>query len=467
MKYVYIALAVILIIISAKGVQYLESNNGTVADFECDKCNVVIIGFDALQARHVSHLGYSRQTTPTIDLLAKKGISFSHNYSVASWTVPSFMSYFTSLYPSEHKVTNKFVTFQGDTKVLSNLKKLSPDVLTIAEAFKNSGYITGGFTGDAGVHSNFGYSQGFDVYTDESVFGSIDNSSNHALNWLDQNPEKPFFMFLHGYDAHGQFSGVDENYRSKFTDKPEFEITPERQRDLREEGLAYGQILVSSSELEEWNAWYDGKIYDADQRIKKFLGGLETRGLLENTVIIVISDHGTEIGEHRRFDHGYSLYNELINVPLVITLPNKEIGEIIDVHVRSIDLVPTIFDIIGIEYTKEWKDQIRGESLLPIISGNRTENLPVFSETDYRNYTHKRSYISPDNWKYIHTMETDSGELYNLTADAEEYNNIMETEEERTKDMKAELFKHLAKMGEDIADEWPIGCLPVYADQCL
>ncbi|NQV93243.1 sulfatase [Candidatus Kaiserbacteria bacterium] len=446
------------------GTQYLSEN-----DLSCEGCNVLVIGFDALQANHVSHLGYKKITTPTLDTLASNGVSFSRNFSVASWTVPSFMSYFTSLYPSEHGVVNKFVTFTENEKVISNLKKISPQVLTLADAFKSAGYITGGFTGDAGVNSIFGYGQGFDTYTDETTFGSIEGSASHALSWLDEHQGEKFFMFLHGYDAHGQFSGVGPDYKPTFAHgaDEQYEITPERQRELREKGLSDGDLLLDKGEVSAWNAWYDSKIFDADARIGVFLSELEKRNLLESLVVVVISDHGTEIYEHRRFDHGYSLYNELIRVPLVISVPNQENSFISDVQVRSIDLAPTLFDITGITINDDWKNQIRGSSLVPVLTGEEKNNRPVFSSTDYRNYTHKRSYIDDGSWKLIYTLETGESELYNLKDDLSEYKDLATIFPDRVENMKNILFEQLLRTGENVDGKWEIGCLPVYNDQCI
>ena len=133
-------------------------------------------------------------------------------------------------------------------------------------------------------------------------------------------------MFLHGYDAHGQFSELPEDYESQFGKTSDAEISPLRQRDLREEGLDKGQLFMEKEEIDDWNSWYDSKIRDADERIGNFLEEMDARGLLYNLLIVVISDHGTEVYDHRRFDHGYSLYNELIRVPLIMKWPDSKLG---------------------------------------------------------------------------------------------------------------------------------------------
>ena len=164
--------------------------------------NVVFVSFDALQAAHVGSLGYPKNITPTIDAMAKEGFNFTRNISVASWTVPASMTWFTGVYPSEHRLTNKFSVFNPPNNVLSNLKKLSPELVTLTEVLKQNGYATGGFTGNAGVSGFFGYGQGFDEYFfEKGKFGSMSVSIPKGLEWLQKNKEKKFFMFLHGYDS--------------------------------------------------------------------------------------------------------------------------------------------------------------------------------------------------------------------------------------------------------------------------
>ena len=144
--------------------------------------NLVLVSFDALQAAHVGHLGYARDVTPTIDALARGGATFSHYYSVASWTVPATMTWFTGVYPSEHRMVNKFARYTAREKTPANLRELAPSLTTLAEVLRGAGYATGGFTGNAGVSPGFGYEAGFDTYFAEpNRFGSFDKSVPKAL----------------------------------------------------------------------------------------------------------------------------------------------------------------------------------------------------------------------------------------------------------------------------------------------
>jgi len=434
----------------------------------CPDCNVIIVAYDALQAAHVSHLGYEKETTPALDVLAGKGVSFSSAVSAASWTVPSYMSIFTGLYPSEHKVVNKFSTFNEDQKVVSNLNDLSPNVQTLAQVFKANGYATGGFTGDAGVHSQFGYNQGFDAYTDEQAFGSMENSSQHALEWLSGNKDKKFFMFLHGYDSHGQFK-VPENYKGRFMPSDyngQYKGTNEEQRQLREAGLANGSIDLATEDVEFWRGWYDSKIRDADDRFAGFLDEFNKMGIKDKTVIIILSDHGTEFYEHKRFDHGFSLYDELVHVPLVFIVPGISGGKIINNQVSTIDVAPTIFDIIGINPGEQYRSQIRGKSLFECLIAENCESRDVFMETDYRDYTHKRGVRTADGFKFVFTLESGKRELYDLNSDPEEINDIADQNTGKVAILEQKARNVFEPLGQDFSKLWGVGCVPVYGDQC-
>lgn len=466
-KYILIIAVLLLIIFS---VFMIDKGGVRVAKNPpvCSGCNVIVIGVDALQAAHISHLGYPNETTPTIDALAQQGTSFGNAISSASWTVPSFMSIFTGLYPSEHKVVNKFSVFTKEKQVAANLVDLSPNAETLAEVFKANGYATAGFTGDAGVNSQFGYNKGFDVYTDEKTFGSIENSSAHAIPWIEKNKDKKFFIFLHGYDDHGQFD-VPENYTGRFMPQDyhgKYKGTKDEQRTLREEGLANGKIDLSLDDVAFWRGWYDSKIRDADDRLARFLEEYDKLGIKNKTVIVVVSDHGTEFYEHNRFDHGFSLYDELVHVPLVFVVPGLSDTGIITDQVTTLDVAPTLIDITGIKPSEQYHSQLRGKSLLSYLKTGQGEPQDVFMETDYRNYTHKRGIRTADGWKYILTMENAAEELYDVKNDAGEKTNVINVYPDVAAKLKQRIMDHLKEMGQDPSGPWTIGCVPVYGDQC-
>ena len=430
--------------------------------------NLVFVSFDAVQAARVGHLGYPRPITPTLDGVAKTGYSFTHVYSVASWTVPASMSWFTGVYPSEHRMVNKFAVFNATAKKPANLKELAPDLVTLADVLKQNGYATAGFTGNAGVSGGFGYDQGFDVYVHEKgKFGGFDQSIPKALEWLRANGERKFFLFLHGYDAHGQntpASGYDYRFVDKGYDR-RFTGSELEQEALREEGLDKGRLTLRDADVRFWRAAYDEKIARADARFADFLVAFDKLGLAGKTVFVLTSDHGTELYEHRRIDHGFTLYDEQIHVPLVIKVPGRTDGRVVTDRVSSIDVMPTVLALLDIRPSEAVAKQLRGTSLVPAMQGE-TAARDSFSETDYREYTFKRSVVTPDGWKLIYTLETKGRELYDLKADPGETKNLAATEPKRADELERKVFAHFKAIGHDLtARRWEPGLNPVYPSQ--
>ncbi|PKN16076.1 MAG: hypothetical protein CVU66_02295 [Deltaproteobacteria bacterium HGW-Deltaproteobacteria-23] len=430
--------------------------------------NLVFVSFDALQAAHVGSLGYPKNITPTIDSMAKSGYNFTHNISVASWTVPASMSWFTGVYPSEHGLTNKFSVFNPPDNVLSNLKKLSPELVTLAEVLHENGYATGGFTGNAGVSGFFGYGQGFDQYFfEKGKFGSMGVSIPKALDWLKENKDKKFFLFLHGYDMHGQSVPV-EGFDYRFVEKGydmKFTGSAMEQEALREEGLEKGSTTLRDADVKFWRAIYDEKIQRTDEKFKGFLAELKNMNVLDKTIFVLTSDHGTEFYEHKRFDHGFSLYDELIHVPLIIKLPGQKSGKVVKDQVSSLDIMPTLLDLLDVKMPEKARDQLRGTSLIPALKGKNVAK-DVYSETDYRQYTYKRSVITKDGWKFIYTLENKERELYNLNKDPKELKNLVELEPKRAYELEQQLFAHFKSIGHDLnSKQWIPGLNPVYDSQ--
>ncbi len=426
--------------------------------------NLVFVSFDALQGRHCGHLGNPRKVTPTLDAMADDGIVFTRAYSVSSWTVPASMTWFTGVYPSEHRVVNKFSAFNDREKRISNLKELAPDVVTLADVLKANGYATAGFTGNAGVSGGFGYQQGFDVYEHpQGVFGGFAQSLPKAIEWVKANKEKKFFLFLHGYDAHGQntpaewfdYRYVEKGYDRRYTGA---EVEHEA---LREEGLERGRLKLRDQDVQFWRAVYDEKVQRADAKFRKFLDEYEKLGLMDKTVFILTADHGTELLEHDRLDHGFTLYDETIHVPLVIKPPGKH-GQRVDTRVSSIDVMPTALDILGVPPPPGVEKQMRGKSLID-VAWQKEPRFDLFAETDYRQHTYKRAVIADDGWKLIYTLEDNTRELYDTTTDPGESINRAEVRPERADGMQRRLFAHFKDIGQDLkARKWERGFNPVY-----
>jgi len=449
---------------------FIQNNQNN--QYSCENCNVIIIAFDAVQASHVSAYGYSIKTTPSLDDFASNSILFKNAISPASWTVPTYISWFTSLYPSEHKVVNKFSVYDPPTTIIANLRNLTPSAVTLAEIMKQNGYTTVGFTGDAGARGAQGNSIGFDIYIDTPAgFNGFDSSIPLAINWIKNNSNKKFFMFVHGYDSHGQYNL--KNFTKRFVDfnyTGRFNGTIQEQAQLREEGLANGFVNLTADDVRFWRAWYDEKINDADARFGDFINELKQQGLLDKTIIIIASDHGTEFYEHNRLDHGHTLYQELIHIPLVVWAPNFNGVKTVTSQVSTLDIMPTILDLVGIKTNETVETQMKGQCLISAMKGENVSR-DVYSETDYRLFTHKRAIITADGWKFVLTLAEAPGtknvkELYNLNLDSTEKNNLINSEPRIAYELEQKLLKHLMEMKTSIEGPWIIGCSAVYNEQC-
>ena len=429
--------------------------------------NVVMVSFDALQAAHVSSLGYSRKTTPTIDAMAKDGFNFTNAISTSSWTVPAAMTWFTGVSASEHKLFNKFAVYNPPNNKLSRMRELAPNLVTLAEVLKQNGYMTGGFTGDAGMSAVFGYGLGFDTYFDKIKFGGMDKSIPLALDWIKTNKDKKMFIFLHGYDAHGQHvpdAGFDYRFVDKGYDK-KYTGSKEEQEALREEGLEKGTVSVRKEDVSFWRAIYDEKIQRTDADFKGFLEEYEKLGLTGKTIFILTSDHGTEFFEHNKMDHGFSLYDELVHIPLVIKLPKSSGGKVITDQISSLNVMPTVLDLLDVKVPENVTKQMRGKSLVPALQGKPVAE-DVFCETDYRHFTFKRSVQTKEGWKFIYNLENKTRELYNLKSDPAETKNLADAEPKLAYELEQKMFAHFKALGVDPAKtQWKTGMNPVYESQ--
>jgi len=160
--------------------------------------------------------------------------------------------------------------------------------------------------------------------------------------------------------------------------------------------------------------------------------------LMESTVIVISSASGNEFYEHKRFDHGYSLYDEIIRVPLIIKAPVLSAGKT-SAQVRTIDIMPTVLDLLGIEPGPALKRQIRGVSLVPLMRGAFLR-LDAFSETDYLLHSFKRSLRKSDGWKLIYSLDTETRELYDLNSDPGESKNLIESRPDKARELETELL---------------------------
>ena len=394
---------------------------------DSDEQNVILISLDTLRADHVGAYGYFRDTTPNIDALANGGTVFKNAITQAPWTLPSHMSMFTSLYPSElgYSIMNK----------INKRTKIPEKATTLSEILKENGYLTAGFTGGANVSKVFGFNQGFSFYNERWGL-EIDAAFKNMSAWIQNHHKDKFFLFFHTYEIHDYPPGKHEIFTEGINPLDE---------------INYNKAL------------YDGKIKYVDHYVGLLIKKLSNLNLLDKTLIVITSDHGTEFFEHGEGGHGSQLYDEVLLVPLIFHLkgivPKKTV---INNQARVIDVMPTILDILNISTPKN----IEGTSLVPFFKNRSDSHLVAFTEgTKYdgklkvieplsiRMLKYKYIYypqLGDDVLAYLKSKEKETGhsvdmynqgegELYNLIEDSGELNNIINLKSSIANDLRKEI----------------------------
>lgn len=344
--------------------------------------NVLLLTIDTLRADRLGYCGYDIET-PHLDSLAFGGTAFLNAVCQVPLTLPSHASILTGTNPSFHGIKN-------------NGYYLNKEMTTLTEVLKEKDYVAAAFIGAFPVDSQFGLDQGFDLYDDE--YNTPEYLQPHgpqrlaeavyasAAKWLRENHAKKFFIWIHYYDPHDPYLPPPPFYQ-KYKDR-----------------------------------LYDGEIAYTDVYVGKLIALLTEINLLEKTLVVVVGDHGEDMYEHNEPGHGIFLYDTTLKVPLIMSCPGiipeeKKISQ----QVRTIDIMPTILDIIKIDTPKF----VQGRSLIPIIQGKEL-NLESYAETYFpliSNGWSELKSIRTEEWKYIqaprpelYSLEDDPGELKNMLA---------------------------------------------------
>jgi arylsulfatase A-like enzyme len=319
--------------------------------------SIVLVSLDTLRADRLSCYGNTRRTSPTIDALAARGVRFTNAFSPASWTLPAHAAMLTGRYPLS------LSTAQED-------KELYRKVPLLSTILRDAGYRTGAVTGGGLVGKVFGADAGFDHFE----HGGIDQ----AIRWLErQSTAVPFFLFFHTYGIHSPYR--DRRYVQDLSGGRLAQIFGEGQERIFQQVCCRG-LEPTQHEREFLLALYDGGIARADEMVRDLLRAVERFGVLENTIIVVTSDHGEEFWEHtgRGAHHGHTLFDELLRVPLIWAGPGVARGIVRDDLVSLVDIVPTILAQAGVGHTATVEGVDLGGALR---SGGPLPDRAVFAES--------------------------------------------------------------------------------------
>jgi arylsulfatase A-like enzyme/Tfp pilus assembly protein PilF len=379
--------------------------------------NLLIVTLDTLRADHLGSYGYAAAQTPRLDALARSGLRFTQATTVVPLTLPAHSSLFTGAFPGWHGVRDNGGFYLGD------------DQVTLAEVLRERGFRTGAFVSAFVLDRRWGIGQGFERFHDEfdlDAFGDApgldsiqrpgSQTVDQAVAWLGADRERPFFAWVHLYDPHAPYE-APEPYRSRFP------------------------ATMAGA--------YDAEIATTDAQVGRLLDALAVQDRLDDTLVVALADHGEMLGEHEEQAHGFFVYDAAVRIPLIVAgpgVPPRAVAE----QVRIVDVMPTVLDLLGVAAPKS----VQGVSLRPLARGGRL-SLVARSESWYPRYHYGWSdlqSIQDGRFKYIRAPRP---ELYDLSADPRETNDLAREDPQRLAALEAALSAEIARTSSTTAPKGP------------
>lgn len=338
--------------------------------------DVYLISIDTLRADRLSLYGYDKRTSPRIDSWARRrGVMFRNAVAAAPWTLPSHWSMMTGLDAVRH----------GRNHDTGTVRNVGSSIRTLAEILRDQGYATGAFTGGGYLHPRYGFDAGFDAYGYWPNRGrskaELMSGVERMLAWTEAHQGSPRFFFWHTYTVHDPYRAWHPFIRTVAPRDVAWDrqVVVPRQAPRADHRTSLhfaildrtdGQSERRATEADRplIDALYDSGVARADFAIGRLFHQLSQRGDLQNALVILTSDHGEALGEHGRFGH-VDLYDANVLVPLIIWFPDRRsAGETIEEQVRSIDLVPTVLDVLDLPPAAG----VDGVSLAPLVAGDES-----------------------------------------------------------------------------------------------
>ena len=362
--------------------------------------NVILVTLDTTRADHLGVYGYKRGLTSKFDEFAKRGVVFDRAYAPAPITLPSHSTMLTGLYPPEHGLR------------LNGEGRLPDDLPFLPSILQKRGFDTAAFVAAFVLDSHFGLARGFDVYDDDlSKSPKADEYEERrrdgqeivdsAIQWLKKRDSRPFFCWIHLFDAHGPYNPRTEKFGEKFSDNP-----------------------------------YDAGVATELQAFDQLVSFLQQSKLDRNTLVIVAADHGEGLDEHLENEHAMLVYNTTLHVPLIFVDPREcQKGLHVTQAVSLVDLMPTILDLIGIPVPSH----LSGRSLRAALHGEPLTPFACYAEAETPYVMNRWCPLKTvifDRWKYI---QTNQPELYDLQTDSAELVNLADSQADKCQELQNSL----------------------------
>ncbi|HIF99166.1 MAG TPA: DUF4976 domain-containing protein [Myxococcales bacterium] len=441
---------------------------------------IILISLDTLRANHLGLYGYDRPTSPVLDAFAAQGTVFEDASSTTPWTLPAHASILTGLYPLSHRV----LTF--DTA-------LPPEVPTVAQALSSAGYQTAAVVNSAWLSKErYGLTRDFEKYlfVDDTQDRRAPNSwiTDQAVQWLLEPGMRPIFLFVHYYDVHSDYASLPQyerifatpytgiadgtgwqlaraSFEDDYVEMCHENYDPKKCRIGTPENYlaidsSVGKIHFDDKDLRHIEELYDAGIRQLDNELGRFFSLLKANGILDESLIVITSDHGEEFLDHGRMDHFLTMYQEVIHVPMIMRGPGVPPGLRVKTPVSLVDIAPTLLAFANLETSLSTD----GHDLSPLLRGEAPPaftNRPIYGEASGGlTYELMMEGIYPvyrslrrGQYKLIFNSKDEDWALYDLENDPQEAHNLASKKPALVAEITAEMRARYADFDPSPAPE--------------
>ncbi|MEM9382264.1 MAG: sulfatase [Planctomycetota bacterium] len=380
--------------------------------------NVLLIGVDTLRADHLSAFGYDRPTSPNLKALADEGVRFQMARSPAPWTLPSFSSMLTSLYPSAHGAG------RGGH---DEWEAIDPTTVSVAEVLARNGYETAGVVANGLISPRYGLDQGFDRYRSGWSMESVERDAPRVVEFVETHTATPWLMFWHIMDPHLPYTTPEEE-RATFTEASydgrfskggrqgpavPFQVLDPRpgRRWYAHEGPPPAPELTPA-DAKFVVDYYDAEIAEMDEGVGAVIQALKDSGQWDRTIVAFVADHGEGLGDHGHYHHGYTLFDDQVHVPMLLRIPGRDEGRVVERPVSTVDLMPTLLGALGIPAPEDVHGVDRLATDAPQVDATFIE-YPTYDSSAQKAWVEGR-------FKFLHDPVFHTEALYDFVADPQE-----------------------------------------------